>query len=221
MPEAHAATFVLPTDHANEVRDETPGTFVTYSPRAARSWRAVPTIGAKVVPGYNGDQQAFTAEHMSTGRPDPRRVYDHPAGGGYPQPSTEMLRPGAETLTNEPGRPVPVGGGTTADPARPARRGLWQFARLFDQWASQNMAHVDKIEMAAPTAAMPITQTDTTGGAVPYPGGGQAPVGRMSPVGIQPNSMRLVPSSWDENLINTQPSTMATPSARRARGWRL
>jgi hypothetical protein len=232
MPEAHAADYRSPTNKDREARDQTPGAFVTYSPREARSFRQVPTVGGPRHPGTMDDTPAYTAEHMSHGRADRRRVYDEPNGGGYPEPARESLRPEPEYLSAQTGlteaiSPAlppdrPRGGSTTADPARTATQHRWVFLRPFDQWASQILGgFIDKIEMPSPLASMPYAGTDKITHPFLYPGGGVAPIGRTSGVGIQPNSYRLIPRPWDEQLVNTPAPGTTAEGSRRAKGWRL
>jgi hypothetical protein len=230
-PLAHAANAPAPNDDA---RDETPDAQSDPTiPRAGNRWRAGVTLAPAPGPGTDSDPAAFVSDHSGVGTADQRRVYDSGSQGqaGYPLPKAEGFYPSPEQLINEqlpevispnaaPARNR--AGSTGEDPTRTSRLPLWLFSRPFDKWASERLgsAGVEKFEQASPLASVPVQDTGDVANAYPSAGGRWA-AGRMNPVGIIPNSFRLIPRPWDELLVTPQTETVQTTDAPpRGRRWR-
>ena len=179
---------------------------------------------------------AVPAVHVGPGDPDARALYGNPQQAGNPGHAPDAFAPQAEAIHNEQhganvidSQTAPARarqGFTGEDNTRAAVQGRWLFGRLFDQWAEQRLGAVDKAPAAHLTAARPPTFGEDVAGGLPSPGGRWRARG-MEGVGIQPNSVRLLPRPWDEQLVNDGSAVpgidqaAVAGSAARARGWRL
>lgn len=190
-------------------------------PSSARTWRA-PAAGA---PATNAvplsDQQHTTAAgpHLTPGEPDTRRSELDRAAG-----PTEAFRPAPETVVNarpavvidpEPAPPRPRQGFTGADPTRPARFPIAFTVRPFDKGIADHPGAVTKAGQANPLASRPPERKRLIGGR-PSAGGSEGT--GMVPVGPAPNTVRVVPTSWDTRIVNA--GVQAPATSARARGWR-
>jgi hypothetical protein len=239
IPEAHLldATPSIVTDRVDSL-DQLPDAGINYAPSSPRAFRAQPRFGTP--PGPDTDRptagESYTDVHMSRGKPTERQQWGALYPAGYQQPKQESLRPSPEYLANErtdrsPAIRVeidrPRAGSIGTDPTRPSMVPTWLFNRPFDQWAEYGPAHgLPKIEQPSPLASTPLHFANPVPYSVPY-AGGDAPT-FMQPVGIQPNTMRIVPRAWDDLLVATGrgvdvPESVpiaGTEGQRRARGWR-
>jgi hypothetical protein len=228
-PAAHTATatHIEQRAHRDQITQEPRDTVL---PGYAHRWRAPGTMAATPAGPMSDDMGAVPARHTGTGSPDPRRVWDSgPMGAaGYPLPKNEAFYPEPETLIQQripvviggQHAPARVRGGSTGDDAtRTSILPLWLFFRRMEvAEPSFGSTGVSKIEEASPLASVPILDTHDVHGGVPSAGGWRAASG-MRPSGIQPNTVRLIPRSWDELAIIT--ATNPTPeTTRRANGWK-
>lgn len=228
-PAVHTSTAALPTHTASGGAMPTSGPAVAIPTPSAR-YRARPSYAVSPEPGTTASATPIPAQHLGRGAADPR---DQFGGGAGMTGSPEILRPASEVLTNAPDALEVVGrsatpapsvtraGSTGADPSRPSRRPFVGWLRAFDQSAvyGQGTA-VGKLPLVI-TPSLPISQSQDTAGGLPSAGGsgmtGQAGVGG------QPNTYRLMPNKWDENLINTGgtgDTGTAAVAGRRTSGWR-
>ncbi|MFI5534713.1 hypothetical protein ACIA8O_39885 [Kitasatospora sp. NPDC051853] len=164
------------------------------------------------------------AEHASVGEPDRRRQYDALTPAGYPtalprmesSPLTVRAEPhGAVSIPGVTELTVNKAGGTSRDPAHEAGMPRYLWDRPFDSWATHHPLEVSKLGMPSPLAGNPITQSIPTAGGVPSPGG-VAGVTAMEPDPIHRNTVRMMPTPWDESAVvgtDVQPVT--------GRRWRL
>lgn len=196
-------------------------------PRGLRGWRArqfgvspvsgqlVDASGVQPSEAVGAAGAALVEEHRTPGvvggssRPDARRVFGASAQAGYPLPASEELYPSAEQVANvrtevakTDQTPMLRGrlGFTGEDNTRASALPLWLFGRPFDKWSAESTG-AEKVQHGAPLAARPIDHRDAVPGSVPSPGGGGA-TGQYEGVGVQPNSVRLLPRPWDEKLAN-------------------
>lgn len=227
----HAATSSPPL--VPMALDEYPAAgpaFVT-SPRAFRGRQMgqhedVGTPDAQgLADGYGGG--SLVAEHGPNAAMNPRQL-----DGGWPLAFREELFSQVGIITNSRGPGLeprqaapdpPRAGSTGADPARPSQVPRWLFFRLFDQGIAQRLGE-QKIALASPLASTPISHANDTPDGVPNPGGAGST--GMQPISAQRNSFRLIPTPWDEQLVNTgavSPTydpAQAASSSQRSRGYR-
>lgn len=198
---------------------------VTSIGSASRNWRARPAqLDGQPGIALGTDQTTRANEHAHAGQPDPRRT-ETALGGNPSAPELASLSPSPETPHNDRDavalRPEAAPararqGFTGEDPARAAQSQRAWFLRPFDQWAARHPGTVEKVSMDNPTAARP-PERGRLRGALPSPSGAEGT--GMEAVGAQPNTFRLLPRRWDEQIVNTGPE--AAPASARARGWRL
>jgi hypothetical protein len=237
VPGAHAPNALPPEVSARlDALDDTPDEPALPPMPPGRSWRARPT--ATVGPPKTGTDTAGAVPELHTvpGPADPRRQWNASAPAGYPLPKNESLNAQAEEQANV--RPAvemlpqsaparPRGGSTGEDPARTATLPLWTFRRWFDKLISEHpIGQITKIAFASPIASRPIQHdAEVPHGVVSPTGGGSRTY--TDPVGVQPNTWRLLPRPWDEYLVNNPAPTPGVPdgsatyaSQQRSRGWR-
>ncbi|MFD7908351.1 hypothetical protein ACFV4G_39685 [Kitasatospora sp. NPDC059747] len=222
-PQLHRADAAAPVDRDHVSAGEFPA---DESPLGRWVWRL---SGQMVAPDNrapaHGDGGLDTvAEHQSHGEPDRRRQYDALTPAGYPvalprvESSPTQIRSephGSVSIPGVSGLTVNKAGSTSADYARPAGMNRWLFDRPFDQWAAHHPPEVSKLPMPSPLAGNPIRQTIPTPGAVPAPGGVDG-VTVMESDQIHRNTVRMVPTPWDQSAVvgsDVQPF--------QARRWRL
>jgi hypothetical protein len=178
------------------------------------------TAGAQYT-GTDAPLPAQLAEHMDHGQPDPRRgrqttqATDR-ALEAQPEARANSLLPVAFAAAPAPDRTR--GGSTGYDPARPAATRRNIFLRAFDQWAAYGTGV--KAAMAAPLADVGLYQPDDVDGALPTAnsGRGDRAFAGQAP---QPNTFRLIPRPWDENLVVGEDTQGASYAAQQVRsGWR-
>jgi hypothetical protein len=224
-PQGHARTDLqdgrdtLPANHDPE---DGPG-LSRYAFRM-RGTMAKPTTG-RVNDGYAGT--STVADHESVGAPDPRRQADALTVAGYPR-SPERTTSGPEWIRTEPHGAVAVdpspgltvnrAGGTTEDPAHVAGVPRFLYDRPFDQDMAHHPLTVSKLERPSPLASAPINQTVGTPGGQPSPGGVSG-ITRMSAfLGDHRNTVRQVPTPWDETaVVGTDVQPVTSSPVRRLR----
>lgn len=213
MPPAAAAVDY--TGNNLPAEDESPA--LSYF----RTFRPAETAGRTGV-GTDAPLSAQLTEHMQHGKPDERR------GRQTLQATSRELEAQAEARHNSV---LPVAFAATAapdrtrgglngyDPARPAatRRNL--FLRAFDQWAG-GLPGV-KAAFESPIADVGLVQPDDVDGALPTANSGRGD--RKAGIGIQPNTYRLLPRPWDEQLVvgdDSAGASFAASAAQTRAGWR-
>lgn len=136
--------------------------------------------------------------------------------GGGGQVPAEWKSLGQKLLSQRP-----KAGGTAADDYRPARR--WTQTpsnRPFDK-NGLRYGMLGRHSLPSPLASTPLFYPADVANGVPTAGGHWAAPG-MNPVGIQKNTVRMIPQAWDTTLIGP---TTGDPSAQigsgyRARAWK-
>lgn len=173
---------------------------------------------------YAGTEAALPdqlAEHMQHGQPDPRRGRNTLQATdrgleAQDEARANTLLPVTFAATAAPDRTR--GGSTGYDPARPASTRRNMFLRAFDQWAAQSLGV--KAALAAPIADVGLYQPDDVDGALPTANSGKGDRA-FAGQGLQPNTFRLLPRPWDENLIVGQDTAGASYLSAQVRsGWR-
>ncbi len=179
-----------------------------------------------------GNGAALLAEtKLGPGSPN---YYDNELPTGQPfGPDDVRLNPIPETAHNERDDATPVfnpgltqarAGSTSADNTRASKHQRTFLMRPFDKLISEHPDALGRIIAPAPFAARPRQLAANLEGAFPSPGGSMKTNGAGGGVGVmsQPNTQRLLPNDWDEQLINTGGTDQgqAAEDNRRAVGWR-
>lgn len=176
--------------------------------------------------------------------PDPRRQWRSDAPAGYPLPDGPYAYPVEYLTQNQPvsgvggGGMVPAewmnkqtpdtwrprAGSTGDDDYRPARRWMQPGGdRPFDKGMGQGGGTLvgNRHLIPPPLASTTLYYPDDVSGAVPAPGGGWMAPG-MQPVGIQRNTVRLVPRAWDELLGNADSGdgSAEVSHSYRSKAWK-
>lgn len=193
-------------------------------PSSARSWRSGSQGTRAAVMPLEVDENGRAAEHQTRGRRDARRTFDEPVGVTT-APAVEVI--GHEDhhqaedpvgIDNAPAPTRPRQGFTGKDPARPSRFRTIFTIRKFDQNAARHPGAVVKAPEMVAGAHLAPTRGRQTGGR-PSPAG-FAGTG-MTPIGVQRNTFRRAPGSWDTDLVNRGTTAPAvTEASRRSSGWR-
>lgn len=203
-----------------------PDADANLSPVETMRWRA-PSVSAAPGPGSAAGLPALTAVHMTAGAPDPRHTMTGPVGlpfapddpGMEPYRTRNVNARALEVIAPQ-NRPVPNRAGSSGlDPTRPSTDQRVFSQRPFDMWASRHPLAVDKTPQQSPKAGTPILPPAVPQ-AVPSPGGAGAAT--VQPVGVLPNTFRLIPDPWDTFYV-TAPNpdgAAAAVAAQRAAGWR-
>lgn len=204
---------------------DTGDTLPTVAPTTARAGLRLrlpqQTTGADAAPGT---EAAERDRHLGPGVPDARRTggpHGDPAAGAPDDTAYVNQRYAADVFdVGAPDRPR--AGSTSKDPARPARMPHAFVLRAFDKWRNPTPGAVPKISQPAPQAAAtpavlhPAATRASRMGNTP-----DAPTGVLR--GPQRNTFRLIPTPWDEQVINpaaAPQAVQATQASRRATGWR-
>jgi hypothetical protein len=187
-------------------------------------WKARSDMSGMAGPGFDG---STTAEHYSGGAPDSRRQWQANDPAGYSRPAGLDQQTQVEQTANTRDM-VPVApqsppvmnkaGSTGADAHRPASMPRWLFNRVFGQWAADQAPAIVKIEALSPLASTPYAQHEPTEHGAPSPGGNGITVTGFG-VDSAPNTYRLLPRQWDEQLTVSDPAAPLDVPARRR--WRL
>ena len=234
--ESAVPVLVDPFQHSGQLPD-----IISQAPRSARGFRA--RMYSTTPPGPPTDigpgGKALAGEHAHPGTVDDRAVWGSQVQAGNPGHTRDDLSATPEQIANTPAgvnlvtpqnSPTRIRVGTTgADNTRAATMSRWLFGRPFDQYISQTLGQTDKIPSAAPRASLPISYTTDIPGGIPAPGGRWRAAG-MEPIGIQPNSIRVLPRAWDALLVNNPDhgvgndggtdASVYHQSTLRARGWK-
>ncbi|WP_190127142.1 hypothetical protein [Streptomyces inusitatus] len=164
------------------------------------------------------------ADHESRGQADPRRQSTALTTAGYPV-SPERTSSSKEEFRSDPAHvsaipgvtplTAPRAGSVSADPARTAVMALWMYDRPFDQWAAHHPPELSKLPMPSPLASSPIQQRIPTERGEPSPGGVSG-VTTPSPRSVWRNTVRMMPTPYDESAVVGTAVQPITP-----RRWRM
>lgn len=178
--------------------------------------------GASAFAATEAPLPTLLAEHMQPGPVDDRRGRQTMQATSRDLEAQDELRantllPVSFAATNAPDRTR--GGSTGYDAARPAATRRNIFLRAFDQWAGDLPG--TKASFQSPIASLGLVQPDDVAGALPTANSGRGD--RKAGIGIQPNTYRLIPRAWDENLVvgdDSAGNAFAAVAAQQRSGWR-
>lgn len=187
-----------------------------------RSFRPSERVAAGTgYPSTEAPLSAQLAEHMTHGEPDPRRDRQTlQATSRDLEAQAEVRRnsllPVAFAATNAPDRTR--GGLNGYDTPRPAFTRRNMFFRAFDQWAGQSLGL--KVMQPAPIASRGLEQPDDAAGALPVANSARGD--RKAGIGSQPNTYRLIPRPWDQDVVVAGSGDQAFQAAaqQQRNGWR-
>jgi hypothetical protein len=186
-----------------------------------RSFRPSEQTASSGYPSTDAPLSAQLAEHMQPGHPDERRGRQTlQATSRDLEAQTEVRRnsllPVAFAATNAPERTR--GGLNGYDTPRPAYTRRNMFSRAFDQVIGQSLGI--KAMQPSPIASRGLEQPDDAAGALPVANSARGD--RKAGIGSQPNTYRILPRPWDENLVTGTPgdASFAASAAQQRNGWR-
>jgi hypothetical protein len=187
----------------------------------SRTFRPSELFGRAANPGTDAPLSAQLAEHMEPGEPDDRRGRQTLQATSRDLEAQDEARhnsllPAAFAATNAPDRTR--GGLNGYDTPRPAFTRRNMFTRAFDQVIAQSLGI--KVMQPAPIANVGLVQPDDASGALPVANSARGD--RKAGIGSQPNTFRILPRPWDENLTTGDAGSGAfSASAQQQRsGWR-
>lgn len=163
----------------------------TYAALAAENQFVIPDrrrIPAPAGDAVLSDGRAGHSMTPTTLEPTPYHIYSHPSDADDVNMEDVTVRPRA--------------GAQDPRLARPSSVPRWLYQRPFDQWAAEHPPGLKGVS-GPPRVGLPISTraevavTPQSGFHVVTPAPG------MSPVGLQPNTWRVTPQSWDQDLVNT------------------
>jgi hypothetical protein len=166
----------------------------------------------------HGDPSGYPVEVSPEAYPQAFQVQNNAivgVGGGGQVPAE--WRTLAQKLLNQ----RPRAGGTSADDYRPARR--WTqppSMRPFDK-NGLRYGMLGRHSLPGPLASTPLFYPADVANGLPTAGGHFAAPG-MNGVGIQKNTVRMVPQAWDQALISPTSGDQSAQiqSSYRARAWK-
>lgn len=211
MPPASAAVDYIGTD--------LPAPDYPTAPGYMRSFRPSEPNGRSGYAATEAPLPELLQEHMTGGQLDPRR------GRQTLQATSRDLEPFTEHVSNTL-RPVEFaataapertrGGLNGYDEPRAAATRRFLFGRPFDQTIGQSLGV--KVMQPSPIADRGLQQPDDAAGALPVANSARGD--RKAGIGSQPNTFRLIPRPWDENLVTQDPGSVSASAAQHAAGWR-
>lgn len=189
-----------------------------YATSYFRSFRPSEPATAPQFAGTEANLPAQLSDHMTLGKPDERRGVNTRVATDRSleaQPEAHALTWNTQSFAPQQAPVRARAGFTGEDPARAARTVRNLYQRAFDQTIGQIMGV--KQMMAAPLAQLPLDQADAAPGALPS--ASPAGANRKAGWGLMPNTYRLLPRPWDEQLVTGGTSTAAYDAmAAQARG---
>lgn len=242
VQDAHMPGQLDPAQAGIDVPGQAPERVAAASmPSSIRTYRGeTPARGAAVEQQGGGSFRAGRRElaqlHDERGAPDPRHVELAPSGLPFGPDSQADESIPSKRFDEQHGQDLgyvvlerPRAGYTSADvPRRPAVTRFLSFVlRPYDQHIARHPGPIDRVYEPGPFAARPRQYALPLAHALPNPSG----QGRRSfdaagtNAGPQPNTVRVLPQPWDEDVINLGGAAVGDPGAAAIQvyaraGWR-
>lgn len=211
MPPASAAVDYIGTDLPAE--DD------TATASYLRSFRPSERTVANPYAATEAPLPELLAEHMTHGQLDPRRGVQTlmpPTRDLEAQDTafSNSLLPPDFAATNAPDRTR--GGLNGYDTPRTAMTRRVLFLRAFDQVIAQSLGI--KVMQPNPIASRGLEQRTDAAGALPVANSARADL--KAGIGSQPNTFRLLPRPWDQDIVVGDGPSVSATANQQAAGWR-